>query len=331
MKKIFVLLLCSLLIGASIHAGAPIPARFDSLKLSVLSRFNASGVVTGQLSALRVQFAINEAITAVCTNFPAVTDTTTLGLDSTTEGNALPADFDRLRIVFRVSGDTMRYPLQIIDADSGMALRMLMSNRHSYEVEKVTSIALDSAAEGIALPDDFDNLLMAFRKIGDTLRQPLVMVSPDSARVLIKSTEKHIHTQGDITSPSYVYTVGQKIYTHPKFKGDVVVGDSLLIFYQAVQPSYVFAYGKTIYTHPQIMYDSLMVMYYAIDQQLDAAADTTLILSRYRGALINYAVSILYEQVGLFHESSFFMGKYDYAAAKQKSSKRAVSYQEITQ
>lgn len=219
MKKLLVMLVV-MMFSTSVFATDAINSRRDSLKSSILERFTEGGTATDQLNASRVETAINEAITAVCTDFPAYQAATEIIIDTATQGTVLPDDFYRLRMVFRTVGDTFNYPLQI--------------------------------------------------------------VPPDSISWKVLSTDQHRHQRGLITSPAYVYAFAGSLYTHPRFIADNTYGDTLLVFY------------------------------YAMGEQVTIGASQVDVLPEYRGALITYAVSILYEEIGLFQEAAYFRARYDY-------------------
>ena len=75
-------------------------------------RWGGSGVNTARLTSSRVTIAVNEAIQAVCDDFPAIVKLDTVALESDILGASLSSDFNRLSSVFRLTGDTL-FPLKV--------------------------------------------------------------------------------------------------------------------------------------------------------------------------------------------------------------------------
>lgn len=435
--------------GGSVNADSPIDARLDSLAKYVAMQKNPAGTATGQWSATRLYRAVNNAVAAVCRDFPAIEAVIAVTMDSAKEGFALPADFLRLKEVMRLD-DSVRYPVKIIPNDSarfisevgdpprvekctaitmgltteGAALPvdfyafkevMRRSGQDRYPLtivpsdsmiqvsmasgfeptEKVLKVEMDSASEGYALPTDFLRLKSVLRCYG-IMRYPLRVIPVDSIEHILLSVAEHNQDPDDTTSPGYAWSFADSIYTHPKYVADNLDKDTLIVFYYSetedhaydkndpqspryvwsfadslyVHPHFdtgvvtgdstltVFYYSKTrdntqnkadpqspmyawsfvdsLYVHPHYIADdnsnaTLLVFYYKEDARMEAVTDSTFIPTEYRPALVDHATSLMYEYTGQLNEAAYFMAKYQAAVERQKSGKRAVSYQEVTE
>lgn len=80
--------------------------RLDSLRVNVLLRINEPTSGNLALTTAKLNLAINTANTDVCKAFPAIEKLDTVVVDSTAEGGALNADFDRILEVYRLAGNT---------------------------------------------------------------------------------------------------------------------------------------------------------------------------------------------------------------------------------
>jgi hypothetical protein len=65
-----------------------------------------------------IRYALNTALIRVCKEFPALEKLDTLVVYKEDEGAALPTDFDRMKQVFRMKGDTLRLPLEFRPVES---------------------------------------------------------------------------------------------------------------------------------------------------------------------------------------------------------------------
>lgn len=90
----------------------------DSLTVAVLSQLGIK--ITGNrfITTGMVDRAINQGYSEVCINFPAIEAVDTVVVTKTGEGGALPANFVAFHSVFKIAGDTLRYPMEIVDSDT---------------------------------------------------------------------------------------------------------------------------------------------------------------------------------------------------------------------
>ncbi len=113
MKIIIILLLLVSIAGAD-----PIVNRLDSLRSYAFRAVNLPDAGTALLTTAMGTHFINMAYSKVCHDFPAVSAIDTAILYSTIEGAVLPDTFLYDRAVFRMRGDSIRYPLKRMDIDS---------------------------------------------------------------------------------------------------------------------------------------------------------------------------------------------------------------------
>lgn len=123
MKRV-ILALCLLLAG-TVQGADPVSGRQDSMRVGTFELINAPDTGTDLLTAAVANRALRRALANVCEDFDAyeVWDTLTLAADSS--GAELPADFLRMRAVFRlrynpVDGIYSLDPLEPIAIGAGM-------------------------------------------------------------------------------------------------------------------------------------------------------------------------------------------------------------------
>ena len=75
-------------------------------------------------------------------------------------------------------------------------------------IEKRGTITVTRAVEGAALPADFNRLFQAFKKRGDTLRYPMVIMHPDSLAIVFKTLDDNLHKKKNIESGRYCWAFG---------------------------------------------------------------------------------------------------------------------------
>lgn len=113
-KLIFLLLFVSTVYGQEF----PISPRLDSLGINVCWNLNISTSGTDLLTSTKIYAAVNRGILLTCQDYPALPKFDTVYIDSTMEGGALPADFDRAKECLLIFGDTLRIPMVPITVDS---------------------------------------------------------------------------------------------------------------------------------------------------------------------------------------------------------------------
>lgn len=104
--------------ASSAMAESPITPTRDSLSIAAFQQLNVVTTGDDQITTAKCYGALNQALLQVCRDFPAYEKIDTVTIDKTAEGGALANDFLRLKSVFRMKGDTLRVPLQVVDMDS---------------------------------------------------------------------------------------------------------------------------------------------------------------------------------------------------------------------
>ncbi len=89
-----------------------------SLRQAVTLQLRAKTSVTVVVSNAVIDNALNRGLAEVCDKFPALEKFDTIWVNSSSEGAALNADFNRIHQVFRIGGDTTRIPIPFKSFDS---------------------------------------------------------------------------------------------------------------------------------------------------------------------------------------------------------------------
>lgn len=102
-------------------AFAQMPARMDSLSLYITEEMSMASGGTALVTTKKIFHAINRGIQEVCDDFPALEKIDTLVIYSDSEGVALPADFLRMKAVWRMHDDSLRIPLDAQNQEEASA------------------------------------------------------------------------------------------------------------------------------------------------------------------------------------------------------------------
>ncbi|MFH1740222.1 MAG: hypothetical protein ABIH23_14535 [bacterium] len=116
-----VLVFC-LLAATAFGQSEPIYPRLDSMQASVYAQLNVSASGTTGLTAVKLRYALNRSQAKIATDFPALEKVDTVILVRASEGGSLNSDFSRLLAVQKRRGDSLRYAMRIIPADSAHLL-----------------------------------------------------------------------------------------------------------------------------------------------------------------------------------------------------------------
>lgn len=137
---LFIMLLASTACSQTISRTYTENPRLDSLQAAVYAQLNIKAGGSRKITDVVVTRAINRAIIATCTDYPALelTDTVLVGRSDTL--GTLPAKFDRFRTVFRLRGDTLMIPLLVINPDS---LQNYKKDLKSYRHQKANPLSPD--------------------------------------------------------------------------------------------------------------------------------------------------------------------------------------------
>ena len=111
-------LLIILLLAGPVMATGPISGLMTELREGVRAQLRGQTTATTLLSNSVVDWAINRGLSQTCSDFPAYEKLDTVMVSKEGEGAALPSDFVEVKAVFRIIGDTVRYPLQYMPADT---------------------------------------------------------------------------------------------------------------------------------------------------------------------------------------------------------------------
>lgn len=145
-------------------------------------------------------------------------------------------------------------------------------------LEKIETVAIFSDSEGAALSDDFDRIHKVFKKLGDSARLPMTLVTVDSLEVIYPKVTDNIQKKGSLLSPNKVWTHGKRLYAHPKPR--------------------------------RTQADSFVVHYYAIDAEMASGTDSANILDRYLEKVILYAAGILSVTREDYAAAAFYLNLY---------------------
>jgi hypothetical protein len=117
----------------AVSASAQISPRLDSLGYRVMWRLGMPEDGTDLIDTNKIDDAVNAGIYQTCKDYPALPKYDTVYISSSVEGGALNSDFDRIDECYIIYGDTLRYPLVFITADSmRKILPTLESNVQKY-------------------------------------------------------------------------------------------------------------------------------------------------------------------------------------------------------
>lgn len=107
---LMVLLLCGVANSATVY---PVDNILDSLQKACLYQLRGDTLGTRKdMTNDMIRYGLNTSLIRVCKEFPALEKLDTLVVYKEDEGAALPTDFDRMKQVFRMKGDTLRIPLE---------------------------------------------------------------------------------------------------------------------------------------------------------------------------------------------------------------------------
>ena len=129
-----------LLLLVSVAGASPIYNTLDSLRVSAFRVCNIPDAGTALITSGLGNFFVNIAYDRVCRDFPAIEALDTVVLNSTIEGVSLADSFLYDRAVFRIGGDSVRYPLKRMDIDT-------FSSRGATESE-ITHVINDLTSPG---------------------------------------------------------------------------------------------------------------------------------------------------------------------------------------
>ena len=127
-----------LLLMVSVAGASPIYNSLDSLRVSAYRMCNIPDAGTALITSTAGNFFVNVAYDRVCRDFPAIEASFSAVLYNTLEGATLPDSFLYDRAVFRVGGDSIRYPLKRMDIDT-FSSRGAAESDITHTVNDVTS------------------------------------------------------------------------------------------------------------------------------------------------------------------------------------------------
>ena len=104
MKKYLII---ALLLATTAVTQGPVGRSLATLRLMVRYQLSTQGRATGQLTNTTVHYAINRAIAQVCAKYPAIDKMDTIVTTAGTMTYALNTDFDRIRIAYRFTADSV--------------------------------------------------------------------------------------------------------------------------------------------------------------------------------------------------------------------------------
>lgn len=133
MGKFLAAIIILLLFAAG--AFAQMPGRMDSLSLYITEEMSMAPSGTALVTTQKIFHAINRGIQEVCDDFPAIEKIDTLVIYSDSEGVALPADFLRMKAVWRMLDDSLRVPL---DAQSQEEASLALSTTEGVKHDKAS-------------------------------------------------------------------------------------------------------------------------------------------------------------------------------------------------
>lgn len=116
-------------------------------------------------------------------------------------------------------------------------------------IEKRAIVTITRTAEGGALPSDFNRLFQVFKKRGDTLRYPMVIIHPDSLAIVFKSLGDNVHKKTNIASGRYCWAFGDTLVIHPKYATPGSAVDTFVVYYFANPPTALSAAADTVTIH----------------------------------------------------------------------------------
>lgn len=204
------------------------------------------------------------------------------------------------------------FALYNINVDGGLNNQISAANVHwavnraqakvATDLESITKDTVVSLAStpAIQLPADCGRVESVFRKIylediDDTVLYPIKIIDADSLQSM--GFEQYSHDKSKWNSINYCVQHGQSLIFFPQYRAD--------------------KYGSEVF-----------LTYYATGDRLAAASDTTLIQPQHREAIILYTTFLLYSQLELYAQSSFWLSLYA-AEIEDKNKRSMVSYQEI--
>jgi hypothetical protein len=107
-----------LILSGLVHAAGPISGLTTELREGVRAQLRGQTTATTLLSNAVVDWAINRGLSQTCADFPAYEKLDTVTVSKSGEGAALPSDFVEVKAVYRMIGDTMRFPLMYLPPDT---------------------------------------------------------------------------------------------------------------------------------------------------------------------------------------------------------------------
>lgn len=140
MQKLIIIILVSVCMFGSLQAQSPIGRDLASLRRGCYYQLPGCTTSTSIISTSVVDFAINRAIAETCKKYPAIEKLDTIGVSKDDEGVALNSDFLRIKKVFRMGSDTLRYPLAPIPTDSVFSFQGDLKNHYHEDKNSLLSI-----------------------------------------------------------------------------------------------------------------------------------------------------------------------------------------------
>ena len=116
-------------------------------------------------------------------------------------------------------------------------------------IEKRATVTITRTLEGAALPSDFNRLYQVFKKRGDTLRYPMVIMHPDSLSIVFKSLDDNVHSKKNIESGRYCWAFGDTLVIHPKYATPGSAVDTFVVYYFANPPTPLSSAADTVVLH----------------------------------------------------------------------------------
>ncbi len=130
-------------------------------------------------------------------------------------------------------------------------------------IEKRAIVTITRSLEGAALPSDFNRLHQVFKKRGDTLRYPMIIIHPDSLAIVFTSLKDNVHSKKNIESGRYCWAFGDTLMIHPKYATPGSAVDTLVVHYFANPPSALSGAADTVIIHTRF---TERLVFYACSQ-----------------------------------------------------------------
>ena len=194
MKKVLILGL--VLFGLSgVQAQGPVGRSLTYLRAALRAQLRSK---TGSdlLTNAALDYAINRGIARVCAQYPAIEKLDTVAISQDNEGSALNTDFDRVKSVYRMSGDTIRLALTYLPPESVsvvLGLRTELSEAEKRRLERLqyfytTGLRLMVLPKPSKPAADPDSFLVEYYAQGEMLSD-----TTDSTAIVYAYIDKVIH------------------------------------------------------------------------------------------------------------------------------------------